>query len=187
MRTSRENCLTTNIRIGKDEPRSSRHKSYRDGPDRRQFSSSGRPRHPSRSRSPSRRGSARTSYRRSSPPPYSHSRSPLPSSSKQPLFQPGAGSKSPPVCALCLGREVHDVFKCQSNTCWDGTKARCCKNDQGRLVTPTGNILCYDWNTRRGCTANGHDDCHECSGCGNKDHGAQYCPRAQKKSSAHSL
>ncbi|KAF8148912.1 hypothetical protein B0H34DRAFT_618887, partial [Crassisporium funariophilum] len=91
-----------------------------------------------------------------------------------------AGSKSPPVCALCLGREAHDVFKCQSDTSWDGTKARCHKNDQGRLVTPMGTVLCFDWNTRRGCTGQGHDDRHECSGCGNKDHGAQNCPRAQK-------
>src|SRR4051794_27602909 len=108
----RESCLTTNTRMSKDELKTPRHKPYPDRFDRRQASSSGRPHHPSRLHSPSRRSSTSTAYRHSSPPPYSHSRSPLPSPSKQPFFQPGAGSKSPPVCTLYLGREAHDILKC---------------------------------------------------------------------------
>ncbi|KAF8800487.1 hypothetical protein BYT27DRAFT_7200087 [Phlegmacium glaucopus] len=91
------------------------------------------------------------------------------------------------VCALCLATDPHDTRKCHSETFWDGSKARCRKNDEGRLITPTGTTLCHDWNSRRGCTSNSHEQRQECSGCGNKDHGAQRCPRAQKKPSPHSL
>ncbi|KAF8164713.1 hypothetical protein B0H34DRAFT_643944, partial [Crassisporium funariophilum] len=101
---------------------------------------------------------------RSSPPPYSQPQSSSScATSKQTFFQSGADSKSPSVCALCLGQDPHNVFKCQSEVLWDGSKARCRRNDQGRLVSPTGCTLCSDWNTRRGCTMSGHEQCHECS------------------------
>src|SRR4051812_16300716 len=112
MHAFHKSCLTTNTRMSKDKLKTPQHKPYPDHFDRRQASSSGQPRHPLRSCSPSCRSSTSTAYCRSSPPPYSHSRSPLPSPSKQPFFQPAAGSKSPPVSALCLGREAHDILKC---------------------------------------------------------------------------
>ena len=121
------------------------------------------------------------------PSPYSCSHSLLPTLSKQPPFQPSAGSKSPTVCALCLGQETCDILKCQSSTFWDGSKARCQKNNQGWLISLTGLILCFDWNIRQGCKAQGHNNQHKCSGCGNKDHRAQKCPWAQKKQDTHSL
>jgi hypothetical protein len=185
MRALEEILSPSHVRTSRNELRTPRHKSHRDQYERRLFTSSGQPRRPSRSRSPSRRNNANTSHHRTSPPPYSRSQSSTNSPSKQHSFQHGAGSKS--ACALCLGRDACDILKCQSGTFWDGSKARCRKNDQGRLVSPTGNILCFNWNTRRGCVAQGHDDRHECSGCGNKDHGAQECPRAQKKPASHPL
>jgi hypothetical protein len=86
-----------------------------------------------------------------------------------------------------LATDSHDTRKCRSETLWDGTKARCRKSDEGRLISPTGTTLCSDWNSRRGCSSSTHEHRHECSGCGNKDHGAQGCPRAQKKSGAHAI
>ena len=141
---------------------------------------SGRQRNPSRSRSPARRTPNNPAHQRSSPPPYQ-------SPSKNASFQPSTAFQGTPVCALCLATDPHDVRKCRSETLWDGSKARCRKSDEGRLITGAGNTLCSDWNSRRGCSSSTHEQRHECSGCGNKDHGAQRCPRAQKKPSAHSL
>src|SRR5271168_2198827 len=98
-----------------------------------------------------------------------------------PFFRLGADSKGPPVCAICLGRNICEIGKCRSENFWDGSKVRCQKNEQGRLITPTGTILCHDWNTRRGCPSTVHGQRHECSGCGKRDHGAQNCARAQKE------
>jgi hypothetical protein len=103
------------------------------------------------------------------------------------LFPQAQALRGLPACALCLATDPHDTRKCRSETLWDGSKARCRKSEEGRLVTPAGTILCSDWNNRRGCTSTLHEQRHECSGCGSKDHGAQGCPRAQKKPSAHSL
>ena len=70
------------------------------------------------------------------------------------------------VCALCLATDPHDTRKCCSETFWDGSKARCRKSDEGRLITLAGTTLCSDWNNRRGCTSSSHEQCHECSSCG---------------------
>jgi hypothetical protein len=169
-----------------DSPRTPRRRNYRDKEQPGRFASgSGRHHNASRSRSPTRR----TPARQRSPPPYnrypSYQRSP--SSSKNSSFPAGTTSQGLPVCALCLATDSHDTRKCRSETLWDGSKARCRKTDEGRLVTPAGTTLCSDWNSRRGCTTTSHEQRHECSGCGNKDHGAQKCPRAQKKPSAHSI
>ena len=172
-----------------DQPCTPRRRAHRDTQDRREFSSSSsKLRQSSRSRSPHRPTSSKPpSRRRTSPPPYYQPNSSSHSPSKQHFFQSGADSKGPPVCAVCLGRNICEISKCRSENCWDGSKARCRKNDQGRLITPTGNILCHDWNTRRGCSSTAHSQRHECSGCGQKDHGAQNCPRAQKENPSHSL
>jgi hypothetical protein len=162
-----------------DLPRTPRRRNYRDRDSGRIASGSGRHHNPSRSRSPARRNPNNPGHQRS-PPPYQ-------SPSKYPSFQPSTAFQGQPVCAICLATDPHDSRKCRSETLWDGSKARCRKNDEGRLVTPAGTTLCSDWNSRRGCSSSTHEQRHECSGCGNKDHGAQRCPRAQKKPSAHSL
>ena len=135
----------------------------------REASGSGRPRNPSCSRSPTRRTSYAPAHSRSSPPPYK-------SPSKPPGFHSSTAPQGLPVCALCLATNPHDVRKCRSETLWDGSKARCRKSEEGRLITPAGTTLCSDWNSRRGCTSNSHEQRHECSSCGSKDHGAQGCP-----------
>ncbi|KAF6763338.1 hypothetical protein DFP72DRAFT_801537, partial [Ephemerocybe angulata] len=84
------------------------------------------------------------------------------------------------ACTLCLGRFPHNVYTCTSKTLWDGSPARCRKNEKNRLQDPTGKILCSNWQTENGCSDSTHDDKHECSGCGKKDHGAQGCPRGEK-------
>ena len=99
----------------------------------------------------------------------------------QQSFQAGAvrtGALS--ASTICLGRHPHDVYNCSSKTLWDGTPARCQKNENGRLTNPTGSVLCTDWQRPNGCTSTAHDSRHECSGCGKQTHGAQKCPRAQK-------
>lgn len=162
-----------------DSVRTPRRRNYRDRDQARFASGSGRHR-PSRSRSPTRRTPHTSAQQRPSPPPYQ-------SPSKNSGFQPSTASQGQPVCALCLAIDPHDSRKCRSENLWDGSKARCRKNDEGRLITPAGTTLCSDWNSRRGCTTSTHEQRHECSGCGNKEHGAQRCPRAQKKSGAHPL
>lgn len=170
-----------------EQSRTPRRRPNRDRHDRRDFSGN-QPRQHSRSRSPRRSPYTKhPSQRRSSPPPYQQSNSSSQSPSKRSFFQPGADLKGPPVCAVCLGRNICEVNKCRAENFWDGSKARCQKNDQGRLITPVGTVLCHDWNTRRGCSSPGHPYRHECSGCGKKDHGAQNCPRAQKENAPHAI
>lgn len=97
------------------------------------------------------------------------------------VFPKGAGSSSTlSACTLCLGRQPHNIFKCASDTLWDGSKAHCKRNENMRLVNPAGTVLCTDWQRPGGCSSTSHDSKHECSGCGKLTHGAQTCPRAQK-------
>ncbi|TEB24861.1 hypothetical protein FA13DRAFT_1638192, partial [Coprinellus micaceus] len=84
-------------------------------------------------------------------------------------------------CTICLGRHRHDIFQCSSKLLWDGTTpAYSRKVDNGHPQDPNGKVLCSDWQRPSGCKSTTHDTKHECSGCGEKDHGAQTCPRAQK-------
>src|SRR6202522_1546292 len=171
-----------------DQPRTPHRRAQRDRQDRRDFSGGSQFRQSSRSRSPHPSAPSRVfSKRRTSPPPHHQASSSFHSPSRQPFFRSGADSKGPPVCAVCLGRNICEIGKCRSENFWDGSKARCRKNEQGRLITPTGTILCHDWNTRRGCPSTVHGQRHECSGCGKRDHGAQNCARAQKEKSPHTL
>src|SRR5271154_5244951 len=94
----------------------------------------------------------------------------------QPLMATPSVRYAWPQTPMTPGGAVPSLF-------WDGSKARCRKTDEGRLITPAGTTLCSDWNNRRGCSSSAHELRHECSGCGSKDHGAQKCPRAQKKQS----
>jgi hypothetical protein len=134
----------------------------------------------SRSRSPNhtRRHDLTLRPRRVSPPTHSSPRKP---SARYQVFREGASSQSRATCAICLGNGPHNVTKCSLDNFWDGTKARCRRNEDGRIINPSGQTLCIDWQRPKGCTARDHDHRHECSGCGRQDHGAQHCPRAQKE------
>jgi hypothetical protein len=121
-------------------------------------------------------------------PPYQRSRkrqahSPNRAISGQPksFFHPGASTRIPSACAICLGRHRHEIRKCSSGTLWSGEKAHCRRNDQGRLINPGGIIICSNWQRPFGCTSARAGHSHECSGCGKNDHGAQECPRTQKE------
>jgi hypothetical protein len=153
--------------------RTPRRRNQRDRDGGKSAGGSGRRHHNSRSRSPPRRTPQGSTHQRPSPPPYQ-------SPSKGQAFQPSTVYQGLPACALCLATKSHDTRMCRSDVLWDGSPARCQKSKEGRLVNPAGITLCSDWNSRRGCTSNGHEQRHECSGCGNKEHGAQKCPRAQK-------
>ena len=134
----------------------------RDQTSGRYASGSGHVHNYSRSCSPT-----RWTPQRSSPPPYNRSQQQSPS--KTVAFPSGTAHQGLPACALCLATDPHDTRKCRSETLWDGSKARCRKSDEGRLITPAGTTLCSDWNNRRGCSSSAHEQRHECSGCGSKD------------------
>src|SRR5713101_8191844 len=80
------------------------------------------------------------------------------------------------ACAICLGRNPHDVTQCDASLLWDGhipSFAR--KGDKGaKLQTASsGDTLCLDWNLPKASNSNPHQSRHRCSGCGNNDHEAQ--------------
>ncbi|KAF8123259.1 hypothetical protein EV363DRAFT_1180255, partial [Boletus edulis] len=84
-------------------------------------------------------------------------------------------------CPNCLGRFLHDIHNCILELLWDGSHARCSKDANGTLINPKGQPVCTQWQRPFGCRLKHSSTLHECSGCGNSDHGAQMCPRAQKK------
>ena len=124
-----------------------------------------------------------------SPPPYqsspqkrrAYSPNRVLSGQRKPYFCTGASTRVPSTCAICLGRYRHEIHRCSSDTLWSGEKARCRRNEQGRLVNPGGTIVCSDWQRPSSCINLAASHCHECSGCGKNDHGAQDCPRTQKE------
>ena len=88
------------------------------------------------------------------------------------------------ACAICLGRNPHDVSQCTASLLWDNhTPAFTKKGDKGAKlrVASSGDTLCLDWNLPRSCSSSSHLARHRCSGCGNDDHGAQSCRLAQPK------
>ncbi len=96
------------------------------------------------------------------------------------VFPSGAGGRDLSACAVCLGRQSHQVAKCTAAVLWDGrTPAYARRDEQGRLSTSQGKPLCTEWQLRRGCLSASHDERHRCSGCGTATHGAQACPRGQ--------
>lgn len=120
----------------------------------------------------------RTRYedRRSrSPPPR------FPAAPRSQGFQAGAGSSTHPACAVCLGRHTHDVSECKASSTWDGKHTTFAQRRGGVLTTYGGKGICKDFQTRRGCSHRSHPERHICSGCGERDHGAQDCPRAQRR------
>ena len=140
-----------------------------------------------RSRSPPRADSSRRQRHSRSPPrgygsqPDRREKGALDNSRriKTEVFQPGAGPRGG-VCAVCLGHHDHTFAKCNNAKLWDGSPSAARKNEQGRLVTANGLALCFDWQVPKGCRSSSHLDRHICSGCGEGDHGAQTCPRAER-------
>ncbi len=88
------------------------------------------------------------------------------------------------ACAVCLGRNPHNVAQCDTQVLWDGhTPAFAQKGDKGAKLRAarTGDTMCLDWNLPRSCGSSSHLARHRCSGCSNEDHGAQSCQLAQPK------
>jgi hypothetical protein len=169
-------------------PLESHDRTNRGRPDRPGLTRAG----PRNSLSPARSGNSQHSRQAQTHKPRDSYRSPRPAGGPpehSQFFPNGAGPSNhgPSACAICLGRYRHAINKCNAEHFWDGAKARCSRNQSGRIVNPSGNILCSNWQRPEGCRSTSHDTRHECSGCGKADHGAQQCPRAQKEPSTHSL
>ncbi|KAH9941904.1 hypothetical protein B0H21DRAFT_681251, partial [Amylocystis lapponica] len=87
------------------------------------------------------------------------------------------------VCAICLGRHRwRELSRCDSSTLWNGKIPRCVRNSTCRIIDPYGGVVCINFQRVRGCSAWGcskRGHLHECSGCGDPEHGAYECPLAQ--------
>ena len=85
------------------------------------------------------------------------------------------------ACPICLSRKRHPIRKCQATTLWNGQqKARCSRDEEGRIIDNSGRTLCNNWNQTVGCKDGSTRHIHECSGCGEPTHGAQNCRLAEK-------
>ncbi|KAJ7677183.1 hypothetical protein B0H17DRAFT_885667, partial [Mycena rosella] len=80
------------------------------------------------------------------------------------------------VCAICLG--IHQaVSRCRLPQLWNGSPARCHRDERNRLTNRNGINICLDFQRSGGCCGRaGPNHTHECSGCGVPDHGAAGCP-----------
>ena len=99
-------------------------------------------------------------------------------------FTAGTDARGLSACAICLGRNPHDVTQCDSSVLWDGhTPSFARRGDKGAKLRSvnTGDSLCLDFNLPKGCNSASHLSRHRCSGCGNNDHAAQSCRLAQPK------
>ncbi|KAH9942655.1 hypothetical protein B0H21DRAFT_696193, partial [Amylocystis lapponica] len=87
------------------------------------------------------------------------------------------------VCANCLDRHRwQELSRCVFFTIWNGEVACCFRNCTGRIIDPQGAVVCINFQRMRGCSAWGcskRGHLHECSGCGDPEHGAYQCPLAQ--------
>ncbi|KAJ7070078.1 hypothetical protein C8F01DRAFT_977295, partial [Mycena amicta] len=80
------------------------------------------------------------------------------------------------VCAVCL-RPHENLTACRSSKLWNDMDAHCSRNG-GKLTNPAGISLCLNFQRAGGCQGaqgNGPKHIHECSGCGQTDHGASNC------------
>ena len=147
----------------------------------RQFTRDTCGRRPSRSASPCLAGSARgpQPVRRRS---QSRERSPRHSWSNENKRRcPFRNSKAPSTCPKCLGTHEArpDRPPCNASSLWDNSApTHCSRDQQGRLLNKSGRVLCWDFQQPCGCSGQGHN--HECSGCGDANHGAQECPLRQR-------
>ncbi|KAJ8596778.1 hypothetical protein M405DRAFT_725554, partial [Rhizopogon salebrosus TDB-379] len=132
--------------------------------------------------------------RRISPPPVVTAGRSVPSRSVRTIstgvgFQAGThGSRTPPVCAVCLGSHTHNFIDCTADRLWDSSYPTLATRNQKHLfLRSSGKSLCVDWQRSRGCTNRSHDERHICAGCLSTTHGAQGCTRAQALPSSHSI
>jgi hypothetical protein len=96
-------------------------------------------------------------------------------------FSYGTNGRAYPVCAVCLGRHSHNVFSCDALKTWDGAHSTITKRIKGTLYLRSNSApMCIEWQRSRGCDSAKHDEKHLCSGCSQRSHGAQTCPRSQK-------
>ncbi|KAF9054765.1 hypothetical protein BJ165DRAFT_1338122, partial [Panaeolus papilionaceus] len=86
------------------------------------------------------------------------------------------------VCAVCLGllRKDHEFTKCQATKPWNGSERWAHRNSEGKLTSPEGEVLYFDWQLSRGCNSNSTRHRHTCAGCGKSSHGGQDCHLAEK-------
>ncbi|KAJ6566534.1 hypothetical protein B0H19DRAFT_844718, partial [Mycena capillaripes] len=66
-------------------------------------------------------------------------------------------------CAVCLG--IHEfVSRCRSTTLWNGSRARCYRDERGKLTNRDGVNICLDFQKVNGCRGRtGPKHIHECS------------------------
>lgn len=135
------------------------------------------------------RGRPRRRDRGTGRPRSSRSRSPRDRSPNRRFHRSNTDqtTNSYPACPICLSRKKHTLRTCRVTHLWDGkTNTVCSRAEDGRIVDGKGRILCSNWNQPIGCREKSAGHIHECSGCGDKSHGAQDCDRAQKATSSDS-
>lgn len=157
---------------------SKRPRRHSPSPGRRSTSLSPTPKHHA-SESPHKKQRSRSPTRRGKHPKDASTRK-SGNRGEGPFFRGCTGTTPSGICAVCLGRYEHNFSKCNSALLWDGTKGWARKNEQGRLATPEGLVLCFDWQLPKACASTAHTEKHFCSGCGDSKHGAQKCPRGEK-------
>lgn len=131
--------------------------------------------------------STRQTRRSPSPPPYRRGKREGGSSStgsSTPSSSSSGKTKSfredeVALCTVCLA--YHKGFRrCTKETLWSGRPAHSTRASDGHLITKAGRNLCTDFQRTGTCSYRGSKHVHECSGCGDKSHGALQCPLAQK-------
>ena len=126
-----------------------------------------------------------SSCSRSPPPPRFHGTNgsarepPCPSTDAKPSRDRLLSARSKSTCPACLGHHPHDVNNCTIQYLWDGSPAYTRRAPDGRLIDPTGDILCHDWQKPQGCSRPHNSSKHACSGCSSTSHSAQKCPKVQ--------
>ncbi|KAG1730064.1 hypothetical protein EDB19DRAFT_1741483 [Suillus lakei] len=97
-------------------------------------------------------------------------------------------TRSPAVCAVCLGRNSHSFIECTAERLWDSAfPSVATRSNKQLLLRSSDKPLCVDWQRAIGCSSHSHSERHVCSGCLATTHGAQNCPRAQTLAPGHSL
>lgn len=102
------------------------------------------------------------------------SNSSFPSSNRPPAASPGC-------CARC-GRKAHRARDCTESTVAKTGDSIICDFRNGRLYTRAGNVeRCFRYNSGLGCSTTAHatEGKHKCTLCGNDNHAAVNCGRAE--------